>query len=145
MHLPTRRAVSRQPHHAALGSERNDGRYAQFHCLLDQPIHLVAARDTLRERHAIRRLRLAVGEFIELYDCSALADLDQTPAIFTARAIEEVDGVVGLQAQDVDMADDIVRQGHDFARDERTGNEESWHEVTRPDAVKRAGREVIGV
>jgi hypothetical protein len=47
-----------------------------------------------------------------------------------------------LQAQDVDMADDIVRQGHDFARDERTGNEKAWHEVTRPDAVKRAGREV---
>jgi hypothetical protein len=49
-----------------------------------------------------------------------------------------------LQAQDVNMADDIVRQGHDFARDERTGNKETWHEVTRPDAVKRAGREVMG-
>jgi len=31
-----------------------------------------------------------------------------------------------LQAQNVDMADDIVRQGHDFARDERTGNKETW-------------------
>src|SRR5471032_3203028 len=43
------------------------------------------------------------------------------------------------------MADDIVRQGHDFARDERTGNKETWHEMTRPDAVKRAGREVMDV
>ena len=35
------------------------------------------------------------------------------------------------------------RQGHDFAHDERSGNKEAWHEVTRPDAVKRAGREVV--
>jgi hypothetical protein len=79
-----------------------------------------------------------------LDDRCPLADFDQTRAIFAARAVEQMNGVAGLQAQDVNMADDIVRQGHDFARDERTGNKETWHEVTRPDAVKRAGREVMG-
>jgi hypothetical protein len=49
-----------------------------------------------------------------------------------------------LQTQDMNMADNIVRQAHDFARDERTGNKETWHEVTRPGARKRAGREVMG-
>jgi hypothetical protein len=45
-----------------------------------------------------------------------------------------------LQAQDVNMADDIVREGDDFAGCKRTGNKEAWHEVTRPDADGRAGQ-----
>jgi hypothetical protein len=121
------------------------GRHPQFHRLLDQPIHLVAARHTLRQGDSIRRLRFAVDEFIELHGRCPLADFNQTRAIFTARAVEEMDGVVRLQAQDVNMADDIVGKGHDFTGDERSGNKETWHEVVaRPDAVKRAGREVMG-
>jgi hypothetical protein len=144
MSLPTASAFTREPHYAALGRERNDRRDAQFHRLLDQPIHLVTARHTLSQGDSIRRLRFAFDEFIELDDRRPFADFNQTRAIFTAQAVEEMDSVARLQAQDVNMADDIVRQGHDFARDERTGNKETWHEVTRPDAVKRAGREVMG-
>ncbi len=48
-------------HDAALGRHRHDPRDAEFGGLLQHPVHLLAARQRLQQRHAQRRLALHRG------------------------------------------------------------------------------------
>jgi hypothetical protein len=45
------RALGRQPHHAALRRQRLEAGHAQFDGLFDNPVHLAAFGQGLRQRH----------------------------------------------------------------------------------------------
>ena len=82
---------ARQTHDAARRGERHETGGAQFDGLFDQPVHLVAAGDALRERQMIWRLYLDIAEFADLDARRAAFYFDEFGAVFAAFAVEQDD------------------------------------------------------
>ena len=97
--------VARQAYHRAAGLQRLDTGHAQFHGLFDQPVHLVAAGQALRQRDRERGFGLGGIMGANLCRGVTLADLGEGGGMAAALAVEQRDGVAGRQAQHLHMAD----------------------------------------
>jgi hypothetical protein len=120
-----------QPQHAALRHERLDARGAEFGRLLDQRIHAVVGRHGQRQVHAARCLA---------FDRVMRADLDLHLAathaldarlVLAALAVEQGDGVAGLQPQHLHVPRRARRQGDRLAAGQ-------WDGAVQPRSARAA-------
>ena len=92
-------------------------------------IHALAAGNGLHQRDGERAFvfRLPLGGDVALG--VAFADGLQGSVKIVACAIEERDAVACVQAQNVDMAHDVIGQAKRGLQGERGGEIEAWHGV----------------
>ena len=107
-------------HFGALGIDRNDRRHAQFGCLLQDQVHLLAAGDTLQQGDRQRRL---IADGLHRIDAClhlAFSNHRQGRAVVVAIAVEQHAGIAFAQAHHAhQVVGGLFRQGHGLAAVQR--------------------------
>ena len=114
------RALGFELHFAAIALHRKHRGDAQFGRLLQDPVHLLAARDALHERDAQRRFVVDRAWRTDLRIHAALVGDQQRRRIIAAVAVEQHARIAFLQAQHANQMDGgILGEREDRARLQR--------------------------
>ncbi len=124
-------AFSVEADDAAFADDGLYGGYAEFDAFLQGEIHAIAGGNGLDERDVERGL--VVGcVFVQDFGFGAVFFQNGQPCgMCLAFAVEEGDVFVGADAQDVEVADDVVGQGDGLSDGKVFGQVESGHSFWR--------------